>query len=69
MPSPPLVDVLGLEDLDSATLPTFQELLTKLWEAKYHGSVTLHFAGGVPRSVVLSQPIQVALDSGGGSRS
>lgn len=61
-------DILGLEELNQPFAPTFEDLLTKLWMAKYQGSVTLHFAGGLPRSVVLSTPIvTIALDTGGKS--
>lgn len=71
MSSPPvssaLIDALGLESTDSPSAPTFPELLEKLWAMKYQGMVTLHFAGGVPRSVVLSQPLQIPLDNGKGS--
>ncbi len=59
-----LPDALGLETLNQTTPPTFAELLQRLWEAKYQGQVVLHFAGGVPRSVVLSQPVQVDSDTG-----
>jgi hypothetical protein len=65
--SPALIDALGLESLDQASAPTFPELLEKLWAMKYQGMVTLHFAGGMPRSVVLSQPVQIGLDTGKGS--
>lgn len=63
-PSPSLSDILGLEACNQVTSPTFQELLTRLWEARFQGAVTLHFAGGLPRSVVLSAAVvQIALDS------
>lgn len=52
-----------MEALDQATPITFQDLLTRLWEAKYQGSVLLDFAGGLPRSIVLSQPVRVPLDT------
>lgn len=62
--SPALIDALGLESTDSPSAPTFPELLEKLWAMKYQGLVTLHFAGGLPRAVVLSQPTQIELDTG-----
>jgi hypothetical protein len=52
-----------LEALDAATAPTFPELLGKLWDLRYQGSVTFHFAGGLPRAVVLQQEAQVPLDT------
>ena len=58
-----LAEALGLESMNQPTLPTFQELLERLYRVKYQGSVTLHFAGGLPRSVVLNQPVQVPLGS------
>lgn len=65
--SPQLLDALGLAEADSAPAPTFPQLLEKLWAMKFQGMVTLHFAGGVPRAVVLNQPVQVGLDTRGGS--
>lgn len=53
---------IGLETLNQATAPTFQELLERLYAAKFQGSVTLHFAGGIPRQVVLNQPKSIPLD-------
>lgn len=61
--SPALLEALGLDVSDGVPTPTFPQLLEKLWAMKYQGMVTLHFAGGVPRSVVLAQPVNVALDT------
>lgn len=59
-----LLDALGVESTDSATPPSFPDLLQKLYAMKFQGMVTLHFAGGVPRSVVLTQPVTLPLDTG-----
>lgn len=59
--APALLEILGLEALSQASPPTFQEMLERLYTAKFQGSVTLHFAGGLPRSVTVSQPVQVPL--------
>lgn len=61
--SPALLEALGLDVSISAPSPTFPQLLEKLWTMKFQGMVTLHFAGGVPRSVVLAQPVNVPLDT------
>ena len=61
--SPALLAALGLEHADSAPTPTFPDLLQRLWAMKFQGMVTLHFAGGVPRSVVLAQPMNIQLDT------
>lgn len=63
MASGPVEDALGLESLNVATAPTFPALLETLYTARYTGSITLHFAGGIPRAVVLSQPVQIPLDT------
>ena len=60
-----LEEAIGLEALNQATAPTFQELLERLYAAKFQGSVTLHFAGGLPRSVVLNQPKSIPLETPG----
>ena len=56
-----LVD--ALEALNQSTEPTFAELLQRLYEMRFQGTVSLNFAGGLPRSVVLNQPVQVHLDT------
>ncbi len=61
--SPALLEALGLDIADMVQTPTFPDLLQKLWAMKYQGMVTLHFAGGLPRSVVLAQPVSIQLDS------
>ena len=53
----------AIESLNASTPPTFHELLMRLYEMRYQGSVTLNFAGGLPRCVVLNQPVQVPLDT------
>lgn len=53
-----------LESLNTSTPPTFQDLLQRLYEIRFQGTVSLNFAGGIPRSVVLNQPVQVPLNSG-----
>ena len=53
----------ALESLNSPTPPTFAELLERLYQMRFQGAVTLHFAGGIPRAVVLSQPKQIPLDT------
>lgn len=58
-----LIEILGLEAMDQATAPTFSTLLQKLYDARFQGAVTLHFAGGLPRSLTLSQPVAVPLDT------
>ena len=61
----PAADPLDLEGWDLSTPPTFQDLLARLYTAKFQGSVTLHFAGGIPRAVVLNQPKSIPLDTPG----
>jgi hypothetical protein len=61
--SPTATIVEALESLDSPTPPTFAELLDRLYQMRFQGAVTLHFAGGIPRAVVLSQPKQIPLDT------
>lgn len=56
--------ILGLEDLNSPTEPTFPDLLQRLYAGKFQGTVVLHFAGGIPRRVEFPQPVQIALDTG-----
>lgn len=62
-----LAEVMDALLVNQPTPPTFPELLARLWDIRYSGQLTLHFAGGRPLSVVLSQPIQVPLDSGKGT--
>jgi hypothetical protein len=52
-----------LESLSTTEPPTFMELMERLYRMRYTGPCTLHFAGGLPRQVVLDQPIRVALDA------
>lgn len=58
MPSalPTVIDVL-----DTADPLSFPDLLERLYHLRFQGEVTLHFAGGVPRAVVLAQPVSVPL--------
>jgi hypothetical protein len=51
-----------LESRNTAEPPTFMELLERLYALRYTGPVVLHFAGGLPRQVVLDQPVRVPLD-------
>lgn len=61
-PAPSLATVVdALESMNSTTAPTFAELLERLYDLRYQGQVVLHFAGGIPREVVLSQPVKVPL--------
>ncbi len=60
-PSASLIE--QIESLSTAEPPTFMELLERLYQMRYTGPCTLHFAGGRPRQVVLDQPIRVALDT------
>lgn len=65
-PSPHVPDVLDLEALNSSGPLTFPDLLDRLYQGKYTGALTLHFAGGVARAVVLSaDPVKLPLDTGG----
>lgn len=57
-------DILQLETLNQAGVPTLAELFERLYAARFQGPVTLHFAGGLPRNVEFPQPIQVPLDTG-----
>lgn len=60
-----LADLLGLESTDSPSLPTFPDLLEKLYQARYQGALTLHFTGGVARAVVLQgEALKLPLDTG-----
>lgn len=64
MSPPAIVSVIeAIEGLNQATPPTFPELLERLYQLRYTGQITLNFAGGLPRNVVLSQPVQVPLDT------
>lgn len=56
-----LIEVLGLESLDSLAPPSFPDLLQRLYAAKFTGKVVLDFAGGTPRQVEFPQPLRVAL--------
>lgn len=56
LPPDPLWDVLDL-----SAVRTFPEILARLWQTKFKGSVTFHFVGGLPRAVELSQTVQVPL--------
>ncbi len=61
--SPALASLLdALESMDAASPPTFPQLLQTLYDLRYTGAVTLHFAGGVAREAVLAQPVAVPLD-------
>ncbi len=60
-PSPTLIE--QIESLNTDEPPTFLELLDRLYQMRYTGPCTLHFAGGRPRQVVLDQPIRVTLDT------
>lgn len=62
-PANSILDALGVEAFDSATPPTFQELLQRLYDLRYQGSITMDFAGGLPRSIVLTQPVRIPLDT------
>lgn len=55
--------VEALESMNEPTPPSFPELLERLYQMRFQGSCTLHFAGGIPRAVVLSQPVQIPLDT------
>ncbi len=61
MPKADLIDVLGLESLDSLAPPSFPDLLQRLYTAKYTGKVVLDFAGGTPRQVEFPQPVRLPL--------
>lgn len=62
--SAPATVIDALESINQSTPPTFPELLEQLYQLRYTGPLTLNFAGGIPRNVVLSQPVQVPLDTG-----
>jgi hypothetical protein len=51
-----------LESRNQSTPPTLQQLFDRLYEMRYQGNLTLCFAAGVPRQVVLDQPVRVPLD-------
>ena len=57
-----LIEVLGLESLDSLAPPSFPDLLQRIYAAKYTGKVVLDFAGGVPRQVEFPQPVRLPLE-------
>jgi hypothetical protein len=49
------------EEAAEGGVPTFPELLERLYADKFQGPVTLHFAGGLPRRVEFPRPVQVDL--------
>ena len=60
-PSATLVE--QIESLNAVSPPTFMELLDRLYAMRYQGNLTLHFAAGIPRQVVLDQPLRVPLNT------
>ena len=55
--------VQAIESLDLTIPPTFAALLDYLWSLRFQGSVTLHFAGGIPRAVELIERTHIPLDT------
>ena len=60
MPTAPSLHSI-LDVLETPSALSFADLLERLYNLRYTGEVALHFAGGQPRTVVLSQSVSLPL--------